>query len=129
MRTLLAAAALSLAAMTAASGANPRFFPDDPLWTDDDTTLDASKVVPQEDTNFYDFVVNQFGTPGERSNVKAMNVNTLDEVPDSMWFVNRIGRKDIPIPELVRGPDSFPPRISIDTWMISLVVPSGAVTT
>ena len=34
-----------------------------------------------------------------------MNVNTLDEVPDSSWFTNRIGRHDIPIADLVRGPD------------------------
>ena len=26
-----------------------------------------------------------------------MNVNTLDEVPDSSWFTNRIGRREIPI--------------------------------
>ena len=40
--------------------------------------------------------------------MRALNVNTLDEVPDSMWFVNRIGRKDMPIADLVRGPDTMP---------------------
>ena len=34
-----------------------------------------------------------------------MNVNTVDEVPDSSWFENRIGRRDMSIDELVRGPD------------------------
>ena len=118
MRALVLAAALAAAVITV-HGANPRFFPDDPLWTDDDTLLDASKVVAQEDTNFYDFVVNSFSGPGEKKDVRAMNVNTLDEVPDSMWFVNRIGRKDLPIADLVRGPDTMPQQISIDTWMIS----------
>src|SRR5262245_15236955 len=120
MRAVLTVVSLCVAICAVTlRGANPRFFPDDPLWTDDDTLLDASKVTPQEDTNVYDFVVNQVGHPGERSNVKAMNVNTLDEVPDSMWFINRIGRKEIPIAELVRGPDSFPSTVSIDTWAIS----------
>ena len=42
------ARALVLAAAITLDGANPRFFPDDPLWTDDDTLLDASKVVPRK---------------------------------------------------------------------------------
>ena len=25
-----------------------------------------------------------------RTNVKAQNINTIDEVPDSSWFTNRI---------------------------------------
>src|SRR5262249_19336164 len=37
-------------------------------------------------------------------------VNTLGEVPDSAWFTNRIGSREIPISELVRGPgDSHAP--------------------
>ena len=34
-----------------------------------------------------------------------LNVNTLDEVPDSSWFENRIGRREMPIAEMVKGPD------------------------
>ena len=34
-----------------------------------------------------------------------MNVNSLDEVPDSTWFTNRIGRRDMSMAEIVRGPD------------------------
>ena len=76
----------------------PRFYPDDPLWIDDDTALDASAVVAIEDANSYDFAVNTFSTPGERRNVRALNVNTLDEVPDSSWFVNRMGREAMSTP-------------------------------
>ncbi len=36
----------------------PKFFPDDPIWTDDDMALDASKAETIEDTNGYDFVIN-----------------------------------------------------------------------
>jgi hypothetical protein len=34
----------------------------------------------------------------------AMNVNTLGEVPDSSWFENRIGAREMSVEELTRGP-------------------------
>jgi hypothetical protein len=100
-------------------GARPRFFPDDPIWVDDDMSIDASKVAPQEDSNGYDFVVHSFLKPGDRRDVRAMNVNTLDEVPDSSWFTNRIGRRDLPIAELVRGPDRTTSPVSLEGWIVS----------
>jgi hypothetical protein len=112
----LALAALALGGL--ARSAAPRFFPDDPLWIDDDKALDASNVRPIEDTNGYDFVVNTFGEPGDRRDVRAMNVNTVDEVPDSSWFTNRIGRRDLSIADIVRGPDGRA-ALSLDGWMIS----------
>ena len=96
----------------------PRFYPDDPLSVDDDRALDASRVVAVEDANSYDFVVNTFKSPGERRDVRALNVNTLDEVPDSSWFTNRIGRVRLPTAELVRGPDRFN-SISLEGWVVS----------
>jgi hypothetical protein len=99
------------------SGA-PRFYPDDPLWIDDDAALDASAVVPVADANSYDFVINTFTTPGDRRSVRATNVNTLDEVPDSAWFVNRIGRVAMTTADLARGPDRFE-SISLDGWIVS----------
>jgi hypothetical protein len=35
--------------------------------------------------------------------VRAAEVNSLDEVPDSTWFTNRIGVRDMSIEELTRG--------------------------
>jgi hypothetical protein len=107
------------------SGATPRFYPDDPIWVDDDAVVDASKALEQEDSNLYDFIVNTFGNRGERRDVRALNVNTLDEVPDSSWFTNRIGRRDVSIEELVRGPDRGPTQISLDGWVISRDKGSG----
>jgi len=98
--------------------AAPHFYPDDPLWFDDDRAFDASKVVAVEDGNGYDFAVNTFGHPGERRDVRAMNVNTIDEVPDSSWFTNRIGRNAITVADVVRGPDRVD-RISLDGWTVS----------
>ena len=104
--------------LPAARSADQRFFPDDPLWTDDDRAIDASNVAPVEDTNGYDFLVNTVGKPGERRDVRALNVNTVDEVPDSSWFTNRIGRTEMSVPNIVRGPDRVD-SITVDGWVVS----------
>ncbi|HVF26752.1 MAG TPA: hypothetical protein VM943_00845, partial [Pyrinomonadaceae bacterium] len=36
---------------------------------------------------------------------EALNVNTMDEVPDSSWFTNRNGRRGLSLEEIKRGPD------------------------
>ncbi|MCA1587059.1 MAG: hypothetical protein LC791_20580, partial [Acidobacteria bacterium] len=105
-------------AISAPWSASPRFYPDDPLWTDDDRAFDASKATPIEDTNAYDFLVNTAGPPGERRDVRALNVNTVDEVPDSSWFTNRIGRRDLSVPEIVKGPDNVE-RLDLEGWVVS----------
>ena len=119
-RLVLAGCVGLLAAGTVAlpRSASPRFYPDDPLWTDDDRAQDASKAEPIEDSNGYDFVVNTFGPPGERRDVRALNVNTVDEVPDSSWFTNRIGRKELSAAEIARGPDRSE-RVTIEGWPVS----------
>jgi hypothetical protein len=113
-----AAACLGALAVSGVRSAAPRFYPDDPLWTDDDRAFDAAKVVTIDDTNGYDFLVNSFGTRGERRNVRAMNVNTVDEVPDSSWLTNRIGRRDLSVAEVVKGPDRLE-HVSTDGWVVS----------
>ncbi|MBA3453115.1 MAG: hypothetical protein H0T42_08480 [Deltaproteobacteria bacterium] len=40
-----------------------------------------------------------------RDPVRATNVNALDEVPDSTWFTNRIGIRDLALEEIRRGPN------------------------
>jgi hypothetical protein len=97
---------------------SPRFYPDDPIAIDDDMSLDASKVAAIEDSNIYDFVANTFTNPGVRHDVRAQNINTIDEVPDSSWFVNRVGRRQLSTAELVRGPDRFE-SVSLDGWKVS----------
>jgi hypothetical protein len=96
----------------------PRFRPDDPIVVDDDTALDASGAGEIEDTSGYDFLVNTFGTPGELRDVAAMNVNTIGEVPDSSWFVGRIGRSPMSLADLVRGPDRVA-SVSLEGWVVS----------
>ncbi len=115
-------AALGLLALLVAivpiSSQTPTFYPDDPIAIDDDMSLDASKVGPVEDSNVYDFVANTFASLGVRHDVRAQNVNTIGEVPDSSWFVNRMGQRTLSIAELVRGPDRFE-SVSLNGWKVS----------
>src|SRR5215213_6016155 len=97
--------------------ATPRFFPDDPLQVDDDRALDASGAKPVEASNAYDFATNTFFKPGDRRDIRAVNPNTLDEVPDSAWFTNRIGRRAMSIEEIVRGPNELD-ITNVDGWPI-----------
>jgi hypothetical protein len=74
-----------------------RFLPDDPLLRDDDMR-DIKPVATYELSKSYDFLRHTFSdaaTPG-----RALNVNTLGEVPDSSWFTNRIGQRDMMIEEV-----------------------------
>ena len=94
----------SLLAGAGPQGAAPRFFHDDPLMREPETQ-DASKVEPWDIDLAIDLATNLFSRPGDKTpDVRAQNVNTIDEVPDSSWFTNRIGARPLSIEEAVRGP-------------------------
>ena len=103
---------------------SPRFFPDDPIRMDDDMALDASGAVPIEGSNGYDFTEHTFLKVGERRDVRAMNVNTMDEVPDSSWFTNRIGVREMTLEEVVRGPNESD-TVDFEAWPIVQEKSSG----
>jgi len=109
---------------TAARGAAPRFYPDDPIQTDDDRALDASGALSVEGSNGYDFAEHTFFKPGDQSDIRAVNVNTVGEVPDSSWFTNRIGRRAMSIDEIVRGPNQLE-TLNVDGWPIVQEKSSG----
>ncbi len=104
-KAVLGAAIAAVLLVGSARTAAPRFFPDDPLWVDNDRVNDVTAAVEVDLDDYYDFLENSFGSPGDRSRIRALNINTVDEVPNSSWFENRIGRRDLSIDELVRGPD------------------------
>jgi hypothetical protein len=80
-----------------------RFFDDDPLSREPDSQ-DASGVQEWDIELLVDLAMNLFGQPGDRtSDVRAGNVNTIDEVPDSSWFTNRIGSRLVSIEEATTG--------------------------
>ncbi|MEO7092098.1 MAG: hypothetical protein ABI175_02530, partial [Polyangiales bacterium] len=49
---------------------------------------------------------------------RAKDVNSLDEVPDSTWFTNRIGMREVTVEELRRGADLDPSPIGNLPWKI-----------
>jgi hypothetical protein len=94
-------AALTVVALLG-DAATPKFFPDDPIAIDPETQ-DARAVGEQDLSDPYDFLENTFMNPADSSDVRAMNVNTLDEVPDSSWWTNRILTRRMSAEEVARG--------------------------
>ena len=80
-----------------------KFYPDDPIAVEPETQ-DASRVIPWKIDLFYDLLLNQFAHPGDPARPRAKNINTIDEVPDSSWFTNRILARPVSIADAVRGP-------------------------
>jgi len=106
---LLGPLALSLGLVALAGAQAPRFYPDDPLAREPESR-DASGATPVDIGLMYDMAFNLFGTSRiTPSNVRAKNVNTIDEVPDSGWFTNRILPRRLSAEDLVRGPNTGAP--------------------
>lgn len=107
-RTLLGAAAVAVLVIPGTSPvaqSGPKFYSDDPL-TREPETQDASKVQEWEIGLVADLTLNLFGKPGDPTpGVRAQNVNTIDEVPDSSWFTNRIYARAVTVDEITRGPN------------------------
>jgi hypothetical protein len=57
---------------------------------------------------------------------EAKNVNALDEVPDSSWFINRIGQRPMTPEELANGPCRTPPLDPKGPWTATAAKPNGA---
>jgi hypothetical protein len=75
------------------SGANgPKFFDDDPLWTEP-VTQDVTSASSYEPTLLYQSLEGLYAKPGDRVlGQRARDLNTVDEVPDGPFFTNRAGR-------------------------------------
>jgi hypothetical protein len=100
---------LVVCAVALAPAAAPRFFADDPL-TREPESRDASAAQPNDVGLLYDLSYNLFVTPRAKpSNTLAGNVNTIDEVPDSSWFTNRILPRRPSLEDFVRGPNTGRP--------------------
>ena len=80
----------------------PKFYDDDPLLREPETQ-DASNVQEWDNILSYGLIQNLFATPGDARRIRAQNVNTIDEVPDSNWFTNRILARPLSLEEALRG--------------------------
>jgi hypothetical protein len=97
--------------------ADPKFYDDDPVWTEPETQ-DASAIRKWEIDLAVDLASSLFMAPGDKTpNVRAQSINTVDEVPDSSWFTNRLGRTTLTARQVAIGPDtsSGPPE---GTWTV-----------
>jgi len=124
-RTLTLIVFAGMLAATTVSGQRPHFYPDDPIGRVPESQ-DASKAQPYAIEQMYEMVYNLFVAPGYKpSGLRAQNVNTIDEVPDSSWFTNRVGTKTVSAEELTRGPNAgTPPDPS--QWVLTREKLSGA---
>jgi hypothetical protein len=117
--------ALSVILLTA-PGYGQKFFPDDPIRRDhDDLPIDQPGQIELSPT--YDVLENTFSNHPEGPIPRALNINTLGEVPDSSWFTNRIGVLDLSIEDLVRGPNQVGPPDTTGTLTI-VAAKQGGIT-
>jgi len=98
--SIAAAASFNLLAAAAA----PKFYPDDPVLVERDTE-DASEMKPIEVSLMVDLAYNMIANRGRVADGPAGNTNTIDEVPDSSWFTNRLGRQALTAEEVAQGPN------------------------
>ena len=90
-------------ASSIATAQNRRFYDDDPIGREPETQ-DASGVAEWEIDLIVDLAINMLGRPGDKAtNVRARNINTIDELPDSNWFTNRIASRPVTVDEAVKG--------------------------
>ncbi len=124
-------AGLALALLAGCASSPGRFPLRDPLWQDPDQApfgpIPEEYVSPMvwdvgDQSVFYPltrvFAVDPAG--------EALNVNALDEVPDSSWFTNRIGQRAMSPAEVALGPCA-PGEDHVPTpWTVIGAKPNGA---
>ncbi len=96
--------------MASGCGAELRQFPlEEPVWDDPDRNAFRGPPEPYESPFAWDAADQTIFRPVSRFFAvdpagEAVNVNALDEVPDSSWFENRAGARRLSAEELARGP-------------------------
>jgi hypothetical protein len=118
LRLLIAGAAACVLLGAPAATVSPRFYQDDPIARDPESQ-DASRAQSYDIQSLYEMTYNLFVNAGYKpSGMRAQNINTIDEMPDSSWFTNRIGTIAVGADEIARGPNrGAPPDPS--RWVIT----------
>lgn len=131
MASELSRAGLALALLAAGCGAGTRLFPaKEPLWHDPDRRPFAAEPAEYESAFAWDAANQTVFRPVSRFFAvdpagEAVNVNALDEVPDSSWFENRIGRFGMAPEAAARGPCTTPLPDRKGPWTIKAAKPNG----
>jgi hypothetical protein len=96
-----------------------KFYPDDPVRVDRALVDVPEKPEEIELSDLYDRFSNVFKDFGKSPlGTEAKDVNTLDEVLDGPWFVNRHGARRMSVEDLVRGPNRGAPPNPAQTWTV-----------
>src|SRR6266545_2313855 len=113
---------LLLGVCAADTAAARKFYTDDPSPRDPDP-MPVQAAKSRKINEYYDFFLNSFFEPGKElkkahSPRPSGAINTLGEAPDSAWFTNRIGTREMSIEELVRGPGTSHPPSADGPWTV-----------
>jgi hypothetical protein len=121
MLQIVGTLALVIAASASANDNKPLLKP--PLWVDPD---DRNIPEPEERevSELHDRMRNMWMrhidlgyTARRMADRPALNVNAWDEVPDSTWFTNRIGREPVTRWQLLKGPPGLTPKPG--KWLVT----------
>jgi len=97
---------LTLVTAITVSTAGPKFYDDDPIARTPEKKS-AADAKPLGIELFFEYSYNLFVNAKRKpANIRAGNVNTIDEVPDSGWFTNRIGTTPLTEAQIARGVNS-----------------------
>src|SRR4029453_10090290 len=90
---ILVVSTAAIGGFGSAAATGPRFYSDAPLVRVPEPQ-DASVAALSEIDLMYDLTYNLFAVSRIKpSGLRAQNINTIDEVPDSSWFTNRVGTR------------------------------------
>lgn len=117
--------------LSCTSAATPLFPAGAPLWRDDDRHPFSAELEPYYSAHDWDRLEKTFVRPlvellAVRPSGEAVNVNALDEVPDSSWFENRLSRSPMSPEDLANGPCIPPVLDGTEPWLVVGAKPDGA---
>lgn len=123
-RRLLAVAVIAAACGHAGPVGRARFAVQPPVWKVNDRRDVPAAPVERAyarllyffDQLVYQRAVRAMELPAPR---RAINVNAWDEVPDSTWFTNRIGVRDLTVDEIRRGPNEHAGPDVSQPWQVT----------
>jgi hypothetical protein len=109
---------------TALAQTRTRFYPDDPL-RNEPVPLPVADLQPRALSDLLERINNTFRTTGQRHPssgvIPAQGVNSLGEVMDGDWYVNRHGTRRMTLAELQRGPGNDAPPATGSSWRVLVV--------
>ncbi|MEM9729122.1 MAG: hypothetical protein AAF997_11080 [Myxococcota bacterium] len=103
-----------------------------PMWRDDG---DFTPFLPKPEAYYspskWDAADNMVFRPASRvfafdPGGEAVNVNSMDEVPDSSWYTNRLSRESLPAERVARAGCDERPLDPTGPWTIISAKPDGA---